>query len=384
MGRYPARRTYMRIGKQKDIIKPKSSVKRPLRDRLRLGRWQLAALILIAVAAISWTLIALSNGSISTVTRTLSIPGLPSALEGYTIVHISDLNGARFGDGQENLVKAISAVDYDAICMTGDMVGESGDARPLLELIDGLDTSRPIMLITGDSDPAPLAAEPDEEGSLYADYIKELLARGVTYLDSPVSVKEGDATVWFSPALALNMNTQEYLASMQARYDATMKDAEADAGAVAEAAYQLSCAQKLKAAAQTMQSTDVHITLSHVPLSDDFVRSLQYAEGDLTADSLSEERGMFLRLIDVALCGHYVGGQWRLPFVGALFVPDERLPRGGWLPDGAQVSGLRRSNSVYIYTTTGLGASSAYALPGFRLFNSPEIVVIKLTAQLGV
>ena len=68
-----------------------------------------------------------------------------------------------------------------------------------------------------------------------------------------------------------------------------------------EAAYQLSCAQKLKAAAQTMQSTDVHITLSHVPLSDDFVRSLQYAEGDLTADSLSEERGMFLRLIDVAL-----------------------------------------------------------------------------------
>lgn len=374
----------MRIGKQKDIIKPKSSVRRPLRDRLRLGRWQLAALILIAVAAISWTLIALSNGSISTTTRTLSIPGLPAAMEGYTIVHISDLNGARFGDGQENLVKTISAVDYDAICMTGDMVGEGGDAGPLLELVDGLGTSRPIMLITGDGDPSPLAAEPDEEGSLYADYIKELSARGVTYLDSPVSVKVGDATVWFSPALALNMNTQEYLASMQARYDSTMKDAEADVGAVAEAAYQLSRAQKLKAAAQTMQSTDVHITLSHVPLSDDFVRSLQYAEGDLTADSLSEERGMYLRLIDVALCGHYVGGQWRLPFVGALFVPDERLPRGGWLPDSAQVSGLRRSNSVYIYTTTGLGASSAYALPGFRLFNSPEIVVIKLTAQLGV
>ena len=85
----------------------------------------------------------------------------------------------------------------------------------------------------------------------------------------------------------------------------------------------------------------------------------------------------------MALCGHYVGGQWRVPFAGAMYVPDERLPRGGWFPDQSQVKGLRRSNSVYIYTTSGLGTSSAYHLPSFRLFNTPEIVVIKLTAKLG-
>lgn len=374
----------MRIGKQKTLIKPKSAVKRTLRDRLRLGRLQLAALILIVVVAISWTLIAIGNSSITTVTRTLSIPGLPSALEGYTIVHISDLNGARFGDKQENLVKAISAANYDAICMTGDMVGAGGDAEPLYELVEGLNTTKPIMLITGDSDPAPIVDAPDAEGSMYADYIQKLCAMGVTYLDCPKAVEVGGATVWFSQALALNMNTQEYLDSMQARYNQTLNAGDADVSAVAAAAYRLSCAQQLNTAAQTMQSTDVHITLSHVPLSDDFVRSLQYAEGDFSADTLTDSRGMYLRLIDVALCGHYVGGQWRLPFVGALYVPDERLPRGGWLPEGAQVSGLRRSNSVYIYTTTGLGTSSAYRLPPFRLFNSPEIVVIKLTAQLGV
>lgn len=370
----------MRNTDQKNIIKPKRAVKRPLRDRIRFGRWQLAALILIAVTAICWTLIAMGNGRISTVTRTLSIPGLPSDLEGYTIVQLSDLNGARFGDRQEKLVKAVSAVDYDAICMTGDMVGAGGDAQPLYELIDGLSTTKPILFITGDGDPAPIRAEPDANGSMYAEYIEQLRARGAIYLDSPHLIEVGNANIWFSSALHLNVNTEDYLSQAQALYDAAFAS-----GAAGAEAYRLSCAQQLDKAAQTMQSTDLHIALSHVPLSDEFVRSMQYAEGAMSADSEYDSRsGQYLRLIDLALCGHYVGGQWRMPFVGALYVPDERLPRGGWLPEQSQVSGLRRSNSVYIYTSAGLGASCAYDLPPFRLFNTPEMVVIKLTAQLGV
>ena len=108
----------MRTSKQQTIIKPKKAVKRSLKDRLRFDRWQLAALILLVVVTVSWTLIAMGNSTLSVTTRTLSIPGLPSALEGYTIVQVSDLNGARFGDNQEKLVKSITSINYDALCMT--------------------------------------------------------------------------------------------------------------------------------------------------------------------------------------------------------------------------------------------------------------------------
>ena len=72
----------MRTSKQQTIIKPKKAVKRSLKDRLRFDRWQLAALILLVVVTVSWTLIAMGNSTLSVTTRTLSIPGLPSALEG--------------------------------------------------------------------------------------------------------------------------------------------------------------------------------------------------------------------------------------------------------------------------------------------------------------
>lgn len=359
-------------------------IRRAQRPARKFGRWQLAALSLIAVIAIAWTIIAMVNGTVTTVTRRLSIPGLPSALEGYTIVQLSDLNGASFGEGQERLAGAISAVDYDVICMTGDMIGASGDPQPLYDLIDALDTSAPIMFITGDSDPEPLMDAPDADGSLYSDYIRQLQARGVTYVDSPQLITVGGANVWFSSALQLNINTQSNLDALEQIYNAALADPGNDAQALAYDAYRLDCARKLNSAAQSMQSVDLHITLSHVPLSDEFVHAIQYAEGENSADTQDEYAGnQYLRLIDLALCGHYVGGQWRLPFVGALYVPDERLPRGGWLPDQSDVSGLKRSNSVYIYTSTGLGTSDAYALPPFRLFNTPEIVVIELTSQLG-
>ena len=114
-----------------------------------------------------------------------------SALEGYTIVQVSDLNGARFGDNQEKLVKSITSINYDALCMTGDMIGASGDAQPLYELVDGLNAqkSKPMLFITGDADPDPIESASGDDGNVYADYINQLIARGVTYLDGPYGRK---------------------------------------------------------------------------------------------------------------------------------------------------------------------------------------------------
>ena len=52
---------------------------------------------------------------------------------------------------------------------------------------------------------------------------------------------------------------------------------------------------------RNMQSVDLHITLSHVPLSDEFVHAMQYAEGENSADTQDEYAGnQYLRLIDLA------------------------------------------------------------------------------------
>ena len=81
--------------------------------------------------------------------------------------------------------------------------------------------------------------------------------------------------------------------------------------------------------------------------------------------------------IDLSLCGDTHGGEIRLPFIGAV------INRGIWFPeirkdieniDVKCVKGLYKRNDSYLFVSSGLGS---YPI-GVRLFNRPEIAVIKL------
>ncbi len=81
--------------------------------------------------------------------------------------------------------------------------------------------------------------------------------------------------------------------------------------------------------------------------------------------------------IDLSLCGDTHGGEIRLPFIGAV------INRGIWFPeirkdieniDVKCVKGLYKRNDSYLFVSSGLGN---YPI-GIRLFNRPEIAVIKL------
>ncbi len=79
--------------------------------------------------------------------------------------------------------------------------------------------------------------------------------------------------------------------------------------------------------------------------------------------------------IDLSLCGDTHGGQVRLPFIGAV------TNDGIWFPeinasdtDAKYTKGLYKENNSYLFITSGLGN---YPIP-IRLFNRPEIAVIKL------
>jgi predicted MPP superfamily phosphohydrolase len=75
---------------------------------------------------------------------------------------------------------------------------------------------------------------------------------------------------------------------------------------------------------------------------------------------------------DLVVCGHAHGGQWRIPFTHqGLYAPQE-----GILPKYTE--GLIDLGSKKMCISRGLNRS-AYGIP--RLFNNPEIVVLKLVKE---
>ena len=84
---------------------------------------------------------------------------------------------------------------------------------------------------------------------------------------------------------------------------------------------------------------------------------------------------------DLMICGHNHGGQMRLPFIGAIYIPTISSERGGWFPEQQDVMGLQEICGIPQYVSAGLGASSSYGLLGFRFLCPPEINVITLRCK---
>ena len=70
--------------------------------------------------------------------------------------------------------------------------------------------------------------------------------------------------------------------------------------------------------------------------------------------------------IDLAFTGHAHGGQIRLPFVGAVYVPDQ-----GFFPK--YVDGVHEKDGTQMVVSRGLGGSFP-----IRTFNRPELVCVTL------
>ena len=73
--------------------------------------------------------------------------------------------------------------------------------------------------------------------------------------------------------------------------------------------------------------------------------------------------------IDMALCGHAHGGQVRLPFLGALYTPDQ-----GFLP--TLTAGLHQIGDTSLIISRGLGDGKGTPVP--RINNPPELVIVDI------
>lgn len=297
------------------------------RPRAPLGRRVLVFLLLLLLAALAANLAI--NQFVQVARVTVPIRKMDSALEGYTLLHISDLKGASYGANQSRIRFALQKEDFDAVVLTGDMVSSRGNAQPLYTLIEMLHELKPgvpIYMIPGDKDPLPASMSYAASGSPFAPWVLGARRRGAQLLSAPVRIERDGHTLWLttSALLSLDMDT------MQEQFERQYLDALSggDENAIELTAYNLQWLIETRDARAQMTDEDVYIALTHVPPADE----------ELEGAYAGSLRGR----LHLVLCGHYQGGLVRLPFVGALFIPSQNLPFYGILPGKDTYYGLTK------------------------------------------
>lgn len=325
--------------------------------------------------------IVISNGNAQPVEDSVTVVGLSEDLENYQILVLSDMNGKRFGDQQGALTREVESLGYDMILCVGDMVGKDGDPEPFYEFLEGLSKPNRVYFVCGDSDPGPFVDTPRSiEGTLsqivLEDWILGAIERGANYVDVPMSVEVGESKLWLTPTNYLNLNAYDYREEwkdqMRQEEDGVVSGLASDYNSLPFTSYRYDQAERFYEAVNTIDSSELLIGLSHIVPDDDYIMSA--AMHDAESNYLFEP--------ELIVSGHYCGGVWKLPFVGAFYVPNRMLPRYGWFPAKEDVNGLSKVGESQVYITGGLSTTSSIPLLPFRMLNDPEISVLKLTAKL--
>lgn len=234
---------------------------------------------------------------------TIPLKNLPPSLEGFSILHLSDLHGARFGKGQVGIFKLLEDVRVDMVAFTGDLVdARRKEIEPGMELIKRAGDLAPVYFVPGNHEKA---------SGVYPELKKMLRDRNVIVMGEglEVSCTVGDSSITVI-GVGVDGKTQR-------------KDW-----------------NKIRVKGPV-------IMLSHYP------RIFKRVAG---------------RGVNLVLAGHTHGGQIRLPWVGALYIPGQ-----GKFP--YYDAGLFFREGTYLYINRGLGASG---IP-VRFMCRPEVAVITLT-----
>ncbi len=333
----------------------------------------LALVLALGVAAVLFN--SAANKRVLLEEEKVAVMSLDKAFEGFTVLHMSDLHASELAMNADNWRSLLFSKSFHAVVMSGDMVGSDGDFEPLVTLVGilrDINQTAPIFFIAGDDDPSPIITTPLGTKEVFSDWVRAAQKAGAVYLDAPVGVEAGKRKVWFVPEVLYDVDAAGMvgaLTNQKADMEAQGMQYESEGGATYRTlCYRLDAMERTVAAQKEMLSTDMQIAVTHAPLIRDYIRnSLEWADQDEVFN---------YRAITLMLAGHYCGGQWRIPRVGAVYVPDV-----GWFPPDEGIRGMQRVNSMNQYISPGLGASEYYPMKG-RLFNAPTVTLLKFSANL--
>ena len=272
----------------------------------------LAALIFIVV----W--IYLENIRIDKTKYDVYNSSIPEAFEGYRIVQISDLHNDTFGSDNRELISAVRKEKPDVIFITGDYIdSRRTNVQTAVSLTKELVRIAPVYYVTG-----------NHEGRVPEEFEKlttEMQSCGVTILRNQGCRLEHNG----AQINLIGIDDTDFICNYKVSFELTK-----------EAGEQI---EKIE------RDEDYTILLAHRPELLDVYAS----EG-----------------IDLVFSGHAHGGQFRVPFVGALYTPIE-----GWFPKHSE--GLLTKGKTDMIVSRGLGQS----IFPFRINNSPELVTAVLHSR---
>ena len=236
----------------------------------------------------------------------ISSDRIPSAFSNFRIAQVSDLHNAEFGESNTELIELLSEHEPDIIVITGDLI-DAGHT----------DIEIAFDFINGNH---------EANFSHYDQFKTGLEASGVTVLEDE--------------AIQLVHNNEMITLIGLSDSDFTIKgDMFNEAPAMVNT--------KLNSLIDDENSYT--ILLSHRP---------ELFETYVCCG------------VDLVLCGHAHGGQFRLPFIGGLVAPNQGLfPKYD--------SGLYTDGKTNMVVSRGLGNS---IIP-FRFNNRPEVVLVELNTE---
>lgn len=271
----------------------------------------LLSLAAVAAVLVPWTI--WGNITVGTTQYTVASSRLPAAFDHYRMVVVSDFHNAEYGDHNRQLIRQIAAEQPDSIVFTGDLLDSRHPNLAIVEdLIRELTAVAPCYYVTGNHE-ARL-------GSQFQELEQLLLAHSVVVLhDEAVPLTRNGETIQL-----VGLDDPDFT-DRNASIQQSMLET------------------KLR---NLNLTTDYRILLSHRP---------EYFDAYVAAE------------IDLALCGHAHGGQFRLPLVGGLVAPNQ-----GFFPK--YDAGVYTEQGTTMIVSRGVGNS---ILP-VRFNNRPELVSVEL------
>ena len=248
---------------------------------------------------------------------TVSSSKLPEAFSGFRVLQVSDLHNAQIGNDNSKLLTMIKNADPDIIVITGDLIDSwKTDLEVVVDFVGSAVQIAPCYYVTGNHE-ARIAEY---------DTLKEnLIELGVTVLDDTAYTIQHKG----SEISIIGINDP----SFNAYY--LIGDEEA------------SVVNSLNSI--SIEKDKFQLLLSHRP--EFFPVYAAYG-------------------IDLVFSGHAHGGQFRLPFLGGLYAPNQ-----GFLPE--YDSGIYQDGNTSMVVSRGIGNS----LFPFRFNNRPEVIAIELKHQ---
>ena len=306
--------TKLRLNVENKVItkdKPKAKKKKALSKKAK----RLIIILSVVAVLLFITVWAIIGNTYLTVTAfSIESERIPKAFDGFKIAHVSDLHDSEIGEGHKTLIDKIKKSDPDIIAITGDLIdSRNTNVEISLAFVSEAIKIAPCYYVPGNHE-----SRTDE----YEDLKAGLISLGVSVLENKSAsiYKNGEYINIFGvndPAFYKKTISKDEKRVMRSLLDAHLTS-----------------------------NGQFTLMLSHRPELFEI-----YAEYP----------------VDLVLSGHAHGGQFRLPFIGGLYAPEQ-----GAFPK--YDAGLFEKDGTSMIVSRGIGNSS---FP-FRLNNNPELIIIEL------